>query len=65
LASKVKKRAKASKELTEYEQQVLRLLSENNALLKENNQILKLNREVIRKIEDYTRGIKSNTIAYH
>jgi hypothetical protein len=64
LALGTKKRVQASKGLTKYEQEVLRLLSENNVLLKENNQILKVNRELINKIEDYTRGIKSNTSSY-
>lgn len=59
----VKKRAKAGSRLTKYEQEVLRLLTENNALLKENIEMLKLNRDSIRRIEEYTRGIKANTSA--
>jgi hypothetical protein len=61
MAGKVKKPVKANPKLTAYEQEMLRLMSENNALLKENNQILKSGRELMNKIEDYTRGIRSNT----
>lgn len=57
----LKKRAEASSELSKYEQEVLRLLTENNALLRKNIQMLTLNRESIARIEDYTRGIKANT----
>jgi hypothetical protein len=61
MALKVNKRAKANSSPTKYEQEVLRLLTENNALLKENNEMLKFNRESIKRIEEYTRGIKANT----
>ena len=51
-------------ELTNYEQEILKLVTENNALLKENNAILRGNYELMLKVEDYLRGIKSNTSTY-
>jgi hypothetical protein len=64
VALKAKNPVNASEEPTKYQQEILRLLSENNSLLREIHEILKDNRERINKIEDYTRGIKSNTSTY-
>ena len=55
------KNAKASRDLKEYEVQVLSLLKEHNMLLRESNTILKKDHESIVRIEDYTRSIRFNT----
>ena len=47
--------------LNNYEREVLRLLTENNALLNENNFILKENHRLLVAIEDNVRKIKFNT----
>jgi hypothetical protein len=69
--SKELKPANNNEELTNYEQKILKLVTENNALIKENNRvmnennaILRDNHELMRKVEDYLRGIKSNTSTY-
>jgi hypothetical protein len=48
-------------ELSNYEREVLRLLTENNALLNENNSILKENHRLLVAIDDNVRKIKFNT----
>jgi hypothetical protein len=60
--------AKGASELSTYERDVLKLLTENNALLKENNRILQesnrilqADTEVLIRLDDNIRRIKVNT----
>ena len=48
-------------ELSIYERELLRLITENNALLKENNSILKENHRILVALDDNVRKIKFNT----
>jgi hypothetical protein len=51
----------SSTKLDTFQQEIIRLLTENNAILKENTRLLKDNQKLLLSIDENARKIKANT----